>query len=254
MATIHFPAEPAPVATKSLFVCGCPRSGTSFLHGILTHHPAIAIGLERFKLRTFARKTMPTDFTRERFFRMEPGDTWYDDLSRSDGLRRDLDAKYDAADLALMLPIVSEDPVAGDGPLTAEADFLDVDPAPLRKASRHRSCKEPPPPPGSGVGSLESEDAAFVNAAADHDALDRVVHLARRPERYRGAARTVQPPPRLIATYFAPDSTAFVHPRSQPAGSRIELRNPPEADTLEPAVRGIVVSASRKPRLEPRPG
>jgi len=315
------------VAKKFLFVCGCPRSGTSFLHRILTHHPAIAIGLERFNLRTFARKTTPADFTQERFFHVEPGDTWYDDLSRFDWLYRNLDPRYDAADyvgdktprayevfdhliaqfpdvrflvivrdvfdvaasyenrrkattewnpewnarkavehwneslrctlaaadLAPVLPIVYEDLVAGDGPLAAVADFLEVDPSPLREAWRLRSRKESPPPPGAAVAALEPEDAAFINAAADRDALDRVVQLARRPVPYAGAARTVQPPPRRITKYFASDAPAFVYPRSQPAGSRIELRNPPDAyETAGPYV-ACVGSAATFGRLVERP-
>ena len=66
---------------KFLFVCGCPRSGTSYFQSILAWHPAIALGMERFNLRLFAGKLLPSDFERERFFRMEAGDTWYDDLS-----------------------------------------------------------------------------------------------------------------------------------------------------------------------------
>lgn len=46
---------------KFLFVCGCPRSGTSYLHALLAQHPAIALGLERFNLRLFARTLMPAD-------------------------------------------------------------------------------------------------------------------------------------------------------------------------------------------------
>lgn len=315
------------MAKQFLFVCGCPRSGTSFLHGILARHPAIAIGLERFNLRTFARKTMPADFTRERFFRPEPGDTWYDDLSRFDWLYPNLDAKYDtanyagdktprayevfdhliaqfpdvrflvivrdvfdvaasyekrrlamtewnaewnarkavehwneslrctlaAADLAPVLPVVYEDLVAGEGPLAAVADFLEVDPAPLREAWRIRARKEPPHPPGAGIAKLEPEDAAFIDAAADRDALDRVVRLARRPVPYGGAARTVQPPPRFITKYFAPDAPAFVYPRSQPPGSRIELRNPPEAYEQPGPYVACVGSAATFGRLVERP-
>lgn len=90
--------EQLAVANKFLFVCGCPRSGTSFLHRILTSHPAIAIGFEWFNLRTFTRRTGPADFARERFFRVEPGDSCYDDLSRFDWPYRNLDARYDAAE------------------------------------------------------------------------------------------------------------------------------------------------------------
>lgn len=82
---------------KFLFVCGCPRSGTSFLHGLLAQHPAVALGLERFNLRLFARSLMPADFERDRLLRVEAGDTWYDDLSQFPWQQRLLEAHYDAA-------------------------------------------------------------------------------------------------------------------------------------------------------------
>ncbi len=34
---------------KFLFVTGCPRSGTTEVVNVLNHHPAVAIGMERFK-------------------------------------------------------------------------------------------------------------------------------------------------------------------------------------------------------------
>ena len=83
---------------KFLFICGCPRSGTSYFQAILAWHPAIALGTERFNLRLFARTLMPTDFERERFFRMEAGDTWYDDLSHFPWRQRRAEAHYDSAD------------------------------------------------------------------------------------------------------------------------------------------------------------
>ena len=46
---------------KFLFVCGCPRSGTSYFHSLLAPHPAIALGLERFNLRMFDRRLTPAD-------------------------------------------------------------------------------------------------------------------------------------------------------------------------------------------------
>ncbi len=54
-----------------LFLCGCPRSGTSEITRILSYHPAFAIGMERYKhLRTAGRisELTPTAFTRETFF------------------------------------------------------------------------------------------------------------------------------------------------------------------------------------------
>ena len=83
---------------KFLFVGGCPRSGTGYLHLILATHPAIALGLERFNLRLFARSLMPADFDRDRFLRVEAGDTWYDDLSHFPWQRRHMEEYYDSAD------------------------------------------------------------------------------------------------------------------------------------------------------------
>jgi hypothetical protein len=65
---------------------------------MLAWHPAIALGTERFNLRLFARTLMPTDFERSRFFRMEAGDTWYDDLSHFPWRQRRAEANYDSAD------------------------------------------------------------------------------------------------------------------------------------------------------------
>lgn len=69
------------MSSPFLFVAGCPRSGTSFLQSLLISHPQIAIGLERFNLRLFDGRLSPDDFEPDRFFRVETGDTWYDDLS-----------------------------------------------------------------------------------------------------------------------------------------------------------------------------
>jgi len=44
--------------------------------------------MERLNQRLFARTLMPTDFERERFFRMKAGDTWYDDLAHFPWLQR----------------------------------------------------------------------------------------------------------------------------------------------------------------------
>lgn len=84
-------------AKKFLFVHGCPRSGTSYLHGLLAQHPALALGLERYNLRMFARTLVPADFARDRLLRVEPGDTWYDDLGQFPWQRGLLESHYDAA-------------------------------------------------------------------------------------------------------------------------------------------------------------
>ena len=312
---------------KFLFVCGCPRSGTSYLHSILAQHPAIALGLERFNLRMFARALMPTDFDRSRLFRMETGDTWYDDLSQfpwhqglleshydkadyvGDKVPRayevfdhlithfpdvrficlvrnvfDVAASYEArrraithwnpdwgprkavehwnaslravlahADVAPILPVIYEDIIATGAPLNNVAGFLDIVPEPLQAGWRKMHRLDASPEPGAGANRLTSEDVAFITAAADQDALERVMELADRPVAYHGAWRTLGPPPRRVSKYFDEDSRAVIYARSQPTGARVELRNPPAIyDTREPYV-ACIGSAATFGRLVARP-
>jgi hypothetical protein len=63
-----------------LFVCGCPRSGTSYLQTLALASPDVAIGLERYSWRLMARQLAPADFEAERFLEVRPGDTFYDRL------------------------------------------------------------------------------------------------------------------------------------------------------------------------------
>lgn len=312
---------------KFLFVCGCPRSGTSFLHGLLAQHPAIALGLERFNLRLFARRLVPADFEHERFFRVEPHDTWYDDLSRFPWQRRLLESHYDAAtyigdkvprayecfdhlvthfpdirfisivrdvydvaasyesrrqaktewnpdwdaqqairhwneslratlacvDVAPLLPVVYEDLVATESTLDAVAEFLDIDPEPLRAGWRRMSRRDRQPAAGAGAARLTAEAVATIAAHADHEACGRVTALARRPVAYGGAWRTLGPPPPTVSKYFAEDARAFVYERSRPAGSRVEMRNPVAAyETRGPYV-ACIGSAATFGRLVARP-
>src|SRR3954447_8348170 len=67
---------------RYLFVIGCPRSGTTALWQLLVKHPNIVLGVERYGTRFFGPDFLdPTLFEFERFFRIEPGDTFYPDLS-----------------------------------------------------------------------------------------------------------------------------------------------------------------------------
>lgn len=315
------------IRKKFLFVCGCPRSGTSFLHGLLADHPAVALGLERFNLRLFARSLVPADFERERFLRVEPGDTWYDDLSQFPWQRGQLEAHYDAAtyvgdkvprayecfdhlvtqfpdvrfinlvrnvydvaasyearrretthwhpdwgarqavahwndslratlacaEVAPLLPVVYEDLVSSEAALDAVAEFLDIDPQPLRAGWRNMSRRDQQPAAGAGAGRLAAEDKAYVDANAGRETFDRVTSLARRPVAYGRAWRTLGPPPRNVSKYFDDDSRAFVYGRSRPLGSRVELRNAQaEYDTREPYI-ACVGSAATFGRLVARP-
>jgi hypothetical protein len=253
---------------KFLFVCGCPRSGTSYFQAILVHHPAIALGMERFNLRLFARKLMPTDFERERFFRVESGDTWYDDLKEFPWRQRRVEAQYDSAeyvgdkvpqgyeffdhlithfpdvrficlvrnlldvaasyearrrdvahwnpdwgprkavehwnaslkailaysDAAPILPVLYEDLVASEATVDGVAAFLDIDPEPLRTGRKNKRL-ENRPVPGAGADRLTAEDVAFITAAADQDALARVLQRARQSVAFHGNRPTLRPSP-----------------------------------------------------------
>jgi Sulfotransferase family len=82
---------------RFLFVVGCPRSGTQVLNRVITSHPQIALGTERFNKRLDRRELLPSDFEPERFFDIQRRDTWYrsfDDLKEYyDRIR----VKYDDA-------------------------------------------------------------------------------------------------------------------------------------------------------------
>ncbi len=69
---------------RHLFVCGCPRSGTTALWKILTSHPEIVLGLERYHHLAFAvggGGLTPELFSKERFLDVRPGDTFYPSFS-----------------------------------------------------------------------------------------------------------------------------------------------------------------------------
>lgn len=87
-----------PDAKRSyLFVGGNPRSGTTLMWRVLSEHPGVALGLERFP-KAFSQGTMaPALFEEERFFEANPAD--HDNpgqaVSLVDGLReRYRDAIY----------------------------------------------------------------------------------------------------------------------------------------------------------------
>jgi hypothetical protein len=71
-----------PAGKRFLFICGCPRSGTTALWKLLTASPHVVLGLERYSSRMISRWRWlsPALFEYERFFRLRRGDTFYDDL------------------------------------------------------------------------------------------------------------------------------------------------------------------------------
>jgi Domain of unknown function (DUF6473)/Sulfotransferase family len=64
-----------------VFICGCARSGTSALVQLLDAHSEISIGMERYITRFLSGNGLsPELFEEERFFSVEEGDTFYDNL------------------------------------------------------------------------------------------------------------------------------------------------------------------------------
>jgi hypothetical protein len=87
------------VATpKHLFICGCPRSGTTALWSLLTFHPQVVLGVERYVHHAFRKGSLnPALFQRDRFFRIEPGDTFYPDLAGFNPYYRLAEQRFDQA-------------------------------------------------------------------------------------------------------------------------------------------------------------
>ncbi|MGE0682734.1 MAG: sulfotransferase [Candidatus Binatia bacterium] len=67
-----------------VFICGCPRSGTTFLANFLNKHPRICIGIERYGNLFFKEPLTTALFKRDRFFDIRSGDTFYTSLDFSD--------------------------------------------------------------------------------------------------------------------------------------------------------------------------
>lgn len=61
---------------RFLYICGCPRSGTSVLALVLGHHPGIIMGVERYHNITYNQFTITQEhFNKERFFDVQEGDS-----------------------------------------------------------------------------------------------------------------------------------------------------------------------------------
>ena len=64
-----------------LFLCGCPRSGTTALLDFVNSDMRVALGKERYYKRCVDRfNLMPAHFEEERFFSLEKDDTFWSDL------------------------------------------------------------------------------------------------------------------------------------------------------------------------------
>lgn len=72
---------------KYVFVCGCPRSGTSALCGLLNIHPDVCIGMERYFKRILEDGELtPEMFTLPRFIDYRSSDSFWPDLPERDFL------------------------------------------------------------------------------------------------------------------------------------------------------------------------
>lgn len=81
---------------KYLFVCGCPRSGTTALGELLASDPRIAIGSERYL--NYRGPITPDLFTKPRFSTPQDGDTFYADLlAHNRDYYKPVLANYDSA-------------------------------------------------------------------------------------------------------------------------------------------------------------
>ena len=88
-------AEAVATAKRYLFVCGCPRSGTTAMWRLLAASRQVVLGVERYALRM--DRIERSMFERERFLKVEPGDTFYDDLHSFSPYYRNLPARFDQA-------------------------------------------------------------------------------------------------------------------------------------------------------------
>jgi hypothetical protein len=80
---------------RFLFICGCARSGTSALTTLVDAHAEIAVGMERYLNRFLTGKGLTPDlFEEERFFSIEHGDTFYDNLEFAKPLYKSLRSKW----------------------------------------------------------------------------------------------------------------------------------------------------------------
>jgi hypothetical protein len=78
-----------------LFVCGCPRSGTTAMRRVLSGHPQVCLGHERYA--TIFNRGRPISeelFEKERFLRRIPNDTFYDQ-ARFDSYHAGFEQKFD---------------------------------------------------------------------------------------------------------------------------------------------------------------
>jgi hypothetical protein len=66
---------------KPLFICGCPRSGTSALRNVFNTDPRFALGMERYYSRGSINFNLQrSHFEKSRFYDLQEGDTFWPSL------------------------------------------------------------------------------------------------------------------------------------------------------------------------------
>ena len=83
---------------KYLFVCGSPRSGTTAMWNFLANDNRIKMGVERYG-NLFFRKPLTTElFEYERFFDLQEGDTFYNELNSFSPYYKKIIDNYEGAE------------------------------------------------------------------------------------------------------------------------------------------------------------
>lgn len=83
---------------KYLFICGCPRSGTTALWNLVASHKDCVIGVERYGNRFFDKGFLSKNhFEKTRFFDNQPGDTFYPDLANFNNYYIEAEKRFDEA-------------------------------------------------------------------------------------------------------------------------------------------------------------
>lgn len=84
---------------RYLFVCGCPRSGTTVLSHLLGSHSKVAIGIERFKLHYQKDEVSKELFSNDRFFDFRNLDTDLPSANLENPYYRNLQKKFSACEV-----------------------------------------------------------------------------------------------------------------------------------------------------------
>jgi hypothetical protein len=91
---------------KFIFICGCPRSGTSALCNLANGHPAVCVGMERYYYRILRAGTLvPEMFEPSAFINYSASDSFWPDLPQ----RGPIEAKiHSATHIGEKLPYLYE--------------------------------------------------------------------------------------------------------------------------------------------------